>query len=152
MRRSLRHISVVAMSLIVCAIARRAAAAQSRLPADSLERIRRYTDSFLAGEIDSVWAHVNTRGRTAFTRDALVERRAMLLQVTGGSFDFVEERFVWRNGARTVGTMPGAPAAAAMVGKRSTSWTISVDTCAAGMRPGQRITHGVRMQPSIAEL
>jgi hypothetical protein len=100
-----------ALAGIACAIAPHVATAQSRLPADSLDRMRRYTDWFLAGQVDSVWAHVNTRGRTAFTREALAERHGMLLQATGGAFDTVEERFVWRNGARQFWRTMRAPAA-----------------------------------------
>lgn len=111
MHYTLRHIGVVALSLAVVAFTALEATAQTRLPADSLERIRRYTDWFLAGQLDSVWAHVNARGRGAFTRELLAERRAMMAQATGGTFELVEERFVWRGGARQYWRTMRSPAA-----------------------------------------
>ena len=53
--------------------------------------------------------------------------------------------------ARSVGRSV-MPAAAAIVGKMSSSCTISFETWPGGMRPGQRMTHGVRMPPSITVL
>ena len=53
--------------------------------------------------------------------------------------------------ARSFGTM-SAPSAAASVEKKSTWWTISFDTCPAGIRPGQRMMHGVRIPPSMTML
>lgn len=121
---------VVAVASAVCALAPHTVAAQSRLPADSLDRIRRYTDWFLAGQLDSVWAHVNTRGRTAFTRDALTERHGMLLQGTGGAFDTIEERFVWRNGSRQFWRTMRAPAAPENIVLR---WVVGSDGEIEGM-------------------
>jgi hypothetical protein len=44
--------------------------------------------------------------------------------------------------------MSGSPAAASRVGSQSWCWTISFDTTPAGIRPGQRISSGIRKAPS----
>lgn len=76
-------------------------AGQKPLPGDSLTRMRRYTEFFLKGEIDSVWAHINESGRRAIpSRERVVELNALFRQQAGVEVELLEERFVWRGPAR----------------------------------------------------
>src|SRR5262245_49570791 len=75
--------------------------AQSPLPSDSLARVRRYSEWFFSGQIDSLWANVNDRGRRAISGpEQLTQRRSQFTQAAGLPVEVVEERFVWRGGAR----------------------------------------------------
>ena len=89
------------LALLATATVATSLQAQSPLPKDSLERVRRYSEWFFSGQIDSVWANVNERGRRAMSSpDVLTQRRSQFSQAAGTPIEVVEERFVWRGGAR----------------------------------------------------
>jgi hypothetical protein len=87
--------------LVLIALALPAAApAQVRLPADSLARMRQYSEWFLRGQIDSLVAHVTPTARASITAELLTTRRGQFTQNAGVQIEVLEERFVWRGNAR----------------------------------------------------
>jgi len=71
------------------------------LPADSLERARRYAFWMMGGSADSVLAHMSEGMRTQVGGKAWIEtQQAQIAERAGAEKAVVEERFAWRHDQR----------------------------------------------------
>ena len=74
------------------------AAAQDKMPADSLAYARKLTTWFFGGQMDSLHARLDAKGRA---RMDVAEMQSHLEEITaraGSEVEVVEEKFVKRNG------------------------------------------------------
>lgn len=104
-RTALASIARTARTLTLAALAAAAlaapAAAQAKLPNDSLELGRKWAEWFLTGRADSVAAYMMPDALASVRGvSGIQEGQAMVAERAGSFKKLIEERFVWRNGAR----------------------------------------------------
>lgn len=97
MRRSLACLA----ALVAVALFALPASAQTRLPADSLERARHYAKWFFTGEADSLLAVMTPEFVESIGgRAGLMEGLSMIGTRAGDELEVAEERWNWRGNAR----------------------------------------------------
>lgn len=74
--------------------------AQERLPADSMELGRKYSQWFYTGMTDSIIAHMDSANRAEMTADMLNQAMLQVASRAGNEVSVVEEKFITRNGHR----------------------------------------------------
>lgn len=106
-----RSASTLLLALIIAApavtLAQAPAAAATprpkpaQLPADSMERGRKYTQWLYTNQVDSLIAHMDSAGKAQPNVKAEYESRvAQLAERAGDEVKVLEEKFITRNGAR----------------------------------------------------
>ncbi|MGE0354868.1 MAG: hypothetical protein AB7I33_03195 [Gemmatimonadales bacterium] len=90
----------MALTLAAAALIAATPAAAQAAPSgtDSLSLARKYTNWFFTGQMDSVLAHMNEKGRASTTAEELMQRLDMLTSRAGNEVAVLEEKFVKRNG------------------------------------------------------
>lgn len=74
------------------------AAAQDKMPADSLAYARKLTNWFFGGQLDSLHARLDAPSRARMDVAAMQEHLEQITARAGSEVEVVEEKFVKRNG------------------------------------------------------
>ena len=74
--------------------------AQDRLPADSMELGRKYTQWFFTGMSDSLLAHMDSGGKARMTIGEIEQAMAQVATRAGNEVTLIEEKYITRNGRR----------------------------------------------------
>ena len=74
--------------------------AQQRLPADSMELARKYTQWFYTGMADSLLAHMDSANRPDMTVARIEQAMSNVAARAGNEVSVIEEKFITRNGNR----------------------------------------------------
>jgi hypothetical protein len=96
-----RSVRLAALTLALAAPLGAPLAAQSKLPNDSLELGRRWSEWFLTGRADSIASKMSAEVLQASGGlSGIIDAQAMVAERAGAAKLLMEEKFVWRNGRR----------------------------------------------------